>query len=202
VIKPLNVKPKVKKVSPEKPIKLKKFLDKMKLRKQAKNKGELSPKISDKFEPVDLGKTGLVDVKPDCALEIDHKVKFLDKSDQCRPNNPIKPAFGLPNIDENVRKKPERFSDIASYFGLSNRLVGASNSVKSDKPTNDAPVGTVKRRKRIKKKEEVLVDISSRNIRTYFPSSDDFSRNENGKRKLQVEISNTSKKLKVGKETI
>ena len=75
---------------------------------------------------------------------------------------------------------------------------------KSDqcRPTNDAPVGTVKRRKRIKKKEEVLVDISSRNIRTYFPSSDDFSRNENGKRKLQVEISNTSKKLKVGKETI
>ena len=86
-----------------------------------------------------------------------------------------------------------------SYYRLSNRLVGASNSVVSEKPSIDALVGTKERRKRTKKKEEVLVEISSRNIRSYFPLMEDFSRCENRKRKLQFENSIESKKSKVGK---
>ena len=150
-------------------------------------------------KPVDLVKTKLVDIEPDCDRKIDCLVKISGKSDQCRPNSPIKSAPSLPNIDENVRKKPERFGDIMSYYRLSNRLVGASNSVVSEKPSIDALVGTKERRKRTKKKEEVLVEISSRNIRSYFPLIEDFSRCENRKRKLQVENSIENKKTKVGK---
>ena len=114
---------------------------------------------------------------------------------------PNKPPEKLPNPRENsstVSGKPVKFSNLDSFLGISNRLVGHSNFYKVEKPSVGNEAGQRKMRYCLKKKEEVLAKVSNNPISKYFLKKKDLEICIYGKRKANYEESNESKKPRVG----
>ena len=214
-----KIKSKYKKNSPEKPEKLRQFLERMKSRNRSVQnkvqiKTKIGPKIQDIQESQDFpSKSNAVlipkeqhekvtsdDIMAVDNLKIDRSEEISESMCQNRAKIPIKKLPISPDLTLNVRRNPEKFSDLESFKTLSNNLVGSSNLYKVEIPSVDAPEGNKKRRYRIKKKEADLAKTSVKPITEYFPKKNDLNICENGKRKLSVEnskIFESNKKRKV-----
>ena len=206
-VKTLNVKPKSKKLSPKKPENIKKFLERIKLKKLDRKRTNSSPKnefsrgkninlIEAKIEPKQaIGNDNLPLPTPGNDLI----VKISDDLDNMGPNNPIKIMSNPPKI---VRQKPVCFSDIIPLKQPSGLLVRTSNNVASDEPSVSIQVGKRNRRKFSRKKEVVSTDTSVRSIKEYFPLLVHSDVESNGKRKFNDEANLENKKLRVGNQSM
>ena len=84
---------------------------------------------------------------------------------------------------------------------MSPGLVGTSNTERFEKPQLDVQVRRNRRRGKLKKKEEELIETSMKSIKSYFPKVEDLVLCDNGKRKRNESTSIECKKQKVGNQS-
>ena len=220
-VKPLNVNKKAKKISPNKPENIKKFLERMKLRKSEKpsklptnrpsseNRTCSRPKtLKSQTENIDIieVKEQPINTGLDKNRSINNQgneldVNFSENLGKIGLNCPNKISQNATKMNPNGRQKLQCFSDIKSYLSMSPSLVGSSNTKVFEKPQLDVKVGRSRRRGKPKKKEEELVETSLRTIKSYFPKVEDLVLCENGKRKRNESTSIENKKQKVGNQS-
>ena len=199
------------KISSEKPVKLKAFLERIKAKQRSSPKNETK-----------LGPNSLTDHSTPCKNSVDLRTQSHQKSvtfdknlvdnnsensrtikisDNTGHKGSKSPSQNLPNrrkSDSNASMYPERFSDIRSFMNLSEGVVRSSNFYRVEKPSFELKERKGKRRYKILKKEEVLVGSSSNTIKKYFPLKVDTNICKNGKRKSSIEETESLKKARVG----